>query len=360
MFILQILFAPLQAGFSDYCRKASLIIALSCSFLSILPIFSVFYFCKSLTAICFILIEIGLVLAACLGNVTPIAWSALADHKQTNIRFSLALTTTAYAIGYMVLAFANKQIPVTSFNTPNPWNILIPVSLLGISITLVSMWYHDKKHPLRVYRKELGFFAHIRSEHADFLKELRRPATFLGIFAYLFWASSQYGILVWLVESQIYSSLVIIMMCGDFLGVIILYFSQKISDEKIIRLAFTVTVFSFLLFFTLISFTNNESILLAISYFLYTLANGILSPTILTLFSKERSIHEQGKGFGLIVSADTAGYLIGIFSARAFYQFNVGVKYMMLFSLVIFLISWPFYFEYEKRRKNAPRENSEY
>jgi MFS family permease len=355
MFVLQIFFAPVQSGFSDYCRKTSLITALSCSFLSILPIFAACFFLKLPVVFIFILVEIGLVVESCLGNIIPIAWSALADHQKENIRFFLALTVAAYAIGFMILAFSNSHIPSTSFNNPNPWQVLIPLFLLGISIAFVFLWYHDKKHPLRTYRKEIGFFAHIHSEHADFLKEMHRPATYLGVISYLLWASSQYITLILLVESQIYSASVLKMMYGGFAGVIILYLFKKTSDEKMIKAAFIITVYSFLLFFALNPITNNKSIVLSISCFFNTMANVILSSTILTLFSKERPLREQGKGFGLIVSADSIGYLIGVFSAKEFSLINPDIERVMLFSFIVFLISWPFYLAYERRGKNILR-----
>src|SRR5712692_10426849 len=68
MLCLQMITAPIQAGFSDfYCRKKSLIVALVISFVSL---FFLIY-SKSSSSIASIFLLLSLVLNACLGNTVP-------------------------------------------------------------------------------------------------------------------------------------------------------------------------------------------------------------------------------------------------------------------------------------------------
>ena len=147
------------------------------------------------------------------------------------------------------------------------------------------------------------------------------------------------------------------MMCGYLLGVTILGFCKHVQDEKIIRIGFLLTIASFILFFTVDCFVADNTTIISISSFFYTIGNAFLSPSMLSLFSKERAVHNQGKGFGLIVSADSSGFLAGSIVVITLNHLNVKLEYVFLISFMSFLISWLPYVEYERRRKNAVRNN---
>ena len=78
---------------------------------------------------------------------------------------------------------------------------------------------------------------------------------------------------------------------------------------------------------------------------------------MLSLFSKERTVHNQGKGFGLIVSADSCGFLAGSVIVITINYLSFKLEYIFLISFISFLMSWFPYIEYEKRRKNTVRNN---
>ncbi|MBY0529444.1 MAG: hypothetical protein K2P51_04560 [Rhabdochlamydiaceae bacterium] len=104
MIVLQIFAAPVQAGFSDfYCRKKSLIVSLVFSCLSLILL--IFFKTRNLLSIAPLVLVV--LMNGILGNTIPLAWAALADTQKKNLRFSLALTTGAYSIAYMILAFSN-------------------------------------------------------------------------------------------------------------------------------------------------------------------------------------------------------------------------------------------------------------
>ncbi len=127
MIIMQILAAPVQAGFSDfYCRKKSLIVSLVFTSLSLVIL--VFFKSKHLLTI-FPLILVA-IMNGIFGNTVPLAWAALADIQKTNLRFSLALTTGAYSAGYMILAISNLFVITNTF-----WLFVISGVFVGVLFT---------------------------------------------------------------------------------------------------------------------------------------------------------------------------------------------------------------------------------
>lgn len=356
MLILQMLAAPIQAGFSDfYCRKKSLIFSLCFSFLGLLCFISA----KSSGIFSMIFLWTGLFINASLGNIVPISWSALADSQEKNLRFFLALTTSAYAVGYIILAVLSKTVPERVSENVWLWqDILIPLGLIILAALLVWKFYVDLKDKQKSssFSKKNEKPRFTKLAHSEFIalsKEINCRTTLLGMLAYFCWATSQYSSLLFLVNSQKYAPTVVIMMIGYFMGVAILGYYKRIADEKIIRLAFIITISSMFLFFILNPFMKDNNISLSACFFLYTLGNAFLTPSIFSLFSKEREIHEQGKGFGLIVSADSAGFLIAVFGLETFKHFALKIENVLLFSFIVFLISWFPYLAYEKNRRNA-------
>ena len=112
MIILQILAAPVQAGFSDfYCRRKSLIVSLTFTSLSLI-ILVLFKSNNLLTLFPLVLVAI---INGVFGNTVPLAWAALADMQKTNLRFSLAMTTGAYSFAYMILALSNLYVLGSKF-----------------------------------------------------------------------------------------------------------------------------------------------------------------------------------------------------------------------------------------------------
>ncbi len=354
--VLQMVAAPIQAGFSDfYCRKKTLVASLSFSFLSLL----ILYFTKSNSASIFLFILI-LFTKGGLGNTVPLTWGALADSQEKNLRFSLAISTAAYAIGYMILAVLNMNAIKNEFL--QTWLLSpesIPTILFVLSIILCILYFRDirdRKLYNSNYNKSYTYLELIHSEFKSLLKDLCRKSTKFGMLAYFLWATSQYSVLVLLTDFQTtYTSTVIWMMCGYFTGVTVLGFCKNVSDETMIKTGYIITIIALFLFFVFLPFGNIKN-LLSICYFFYTMGNAFLSPSILSLFSKERGLENQGKGFGLIVSADDGGFLIASILVIFFRLINLDLVYMIVFSFVIFILSLFPYLKYEKIRKTVIRD----
>jgi hypothetical protein len=217
----------------------------------------------------------------------------------------------------------------------------------------------DQKDSHGIRRKKKKFRELMISEFHSLWKEVCHRTTRLGLLTYFLWATSQYIILVLFTDFQIkYTFTVLMMMCGYLIGVAILGFCKHVQDEAMIRLGFFLTIASFIAFFTVNFFVEDNTIVITIASFFYTIGNAFLSPSILSLFSRERTIHNQGKGFGLIVSADTSAFLVGSIIVIAFNYFSVSLECIFLISFLCFLISWIPYVRYEKRHKNAIRPSA--
>ncbi len=240
-----------------------------------------------------------------------------------------------------------------------PPDDVISAMLFGGSILLCILILkdvRDKKNYRGAQDKKKKFRDLIYSEFKSLWQEVRCRTTRLGLLAYFLWATSQYVILVLFTNFQIkYTPVVIMMMCGYLLGVAILGFCKHVQDERIIRTGFLLTISSFISFFVVDFFVADNTAIIAISSFFYTMGNAFLSPSMLSLFSKERAIHNQGKGFGLIVSADSSGFLAGSIIVIMLNYLSVKLEYVFLISFISFLASWFPYIEYERRRTNAAR-----
>lgn len=263
-------------------------------------------------------------------------------------------------LGVILCAITGGIIGVFFEKTSNlsPNDVVSTVLLAGsiLLCILILKDVKDQKKPHSSTGKNKRFRDLIRSEFQSLKAEIRSSTTRPGLVAYFLWATSQYIILILFADFQMkHTYTVILMMCGYLIGVAILGFCKQIADEKMIRTGFRVTIASFLAFFIVNYFLDDNTVITSISCFFYTLGNAFLSPSMLSLFSKERTIHEQGKGFGLIVSADTSGFLAGSIIVIIMNHLSLKMEYVFLISATAFLISWFPYTKYEKRRSNATK-----
>jgi hypothetical protein len=275
-------------------------------------------------------------------------------NRSLKLYFLLGLIICGIAGGVVGLFFEK----ISSHLDPDD---VMSAILFGGSILLSALILkdvRDKKVRYAIRAKKRKFQDLIRSEFRSLWQELCCYTTKSGLLAYFLWATSQYIVLILFTDFQIkYTPIVVIMMCGYLLGVAVLGFCKRMQDEKIIRLGFAVTVLSFLSFFVVDFFVDDNTNITAISCFFYTMGNAFLSPSILSLFSKERTAHNQGQGFGLIVSADSSGFLVASVIVIVLNYFDAKLEYVILISFLTFLISWFPYIEYEKRRANAARNS---
>lgn len=354
LLILQIFFAPVQAALSDlYCRKKSLVVSLSFSFVSLL-----FVFIYNQISTSYLLFPLIILLTKGIaGNTIPLSWSAIADTQRKNLRFSFGLSTTSYAFGYLFLVFANK---ILSEKYANIFSMLLFIAFIYICI----MFFQD----LRDKKKEIHAIDHSEKSLNRiwfslklFVKENKLVASDIkanwlrnALISFLLWEVSLYSILLLYIDFNVkeFSAIAIAMQLGYLTGVFALKFLTRQSDQKIIKIGYWFSSWSLVPFFLILPFSDISSSLghfiLIPCYFLHTFGNGFLSPTMLTLLTKERPPHERGRILGLLASADTIAFLLAhiIVAFYNFHQFNL--LFIIFVSYLTVTVSWWPYARFEK------------
>lgn len=350
--LVQIIGSPIQAGYSDfYCRKKSLIISLSSSFLSIiLTVLSIInsYFALPLLALV-ILTKGGL------GNNLPLSWAGIADTQTRNFRFSLGLSTAAMALGYFILVLISDF-----FNGMQAAFIMSIIFIILIYSCIKKFKDIRDMQTKDIFNERsirISFLGAIVMEIKllinNFLK-IRR--TRKALLAFMLWEISFYTALIVDADLQIkdFKNLSISILIGYLFGVLILKFSSRKSDHEMIKIGYILSIISLIPIFLLSPFITTK-ILMMPCYFVYSLAAAFLAPSLFSILSKERAIHEQGKIYGLIDSTDTVAFLIATLSVMLYNFLKVEPIYLFSFSLLMFIVSWVPYAEFKKTKSEASR-----
>jgi MFS family permease len=355
--LLQTIAAPIQAGLSDsYCRKISLIIALAFSLLALIfqyvGTFETFFF--------FPLVIIMVLSKGVFGNTIPLAWAAIADTQEKNVRFSFALSTGAFAAAYLLLIFANKLFSIRQ-------SAFIMILYFSALILLCALFFKDirdhKIHEQKIptdsstsNKSKIKLLNFIYCDIKLILNELKYQHTRNALLAFLLWEISLYSILLLYVDFELseFSIIAIGMVCGYLFGVLVLKFCDRISDNLIIKIGYNISAISLVPFFIVYMFSSTPNFtLLSACYFLHMMGNAFLSATLFSILAKERKPHEQGKIYGLIESVDTVAFLVSSIAAIAYNASHINLIYIIAFSFLAVSISW---FPYAKFEKTRPRE----
>lgn len=342
LLILQILISPIQTGLSDlYGRKISLVFSMSFSLLSLIIAF--FY---ELKIIAFIPMLILLNLSkGVFGNTAPIAWAAVGDINGKSQRLLFALTTSAYAVGYLVLIFFNKFISDQDA-------IKFLVVSFAICVYVCLKFFRDLKDPNinEIRNLDRSFFRYVLNEVALIKKDIMNKSLRMIFFSWILWEISLYVILVLYADFANYesSAIEIAMMVGYIIGCVIMKFLSGLEDIKLIRIGYLVSIFSLIPYFLLVSFFQDIHLLMMICYFFHAIGNALLTPTLFNIISKHKKIHERGKIYGLAESTDTIAFLIAVIAIEVYKQLNINIFFLVSFSFLTVLVSWFPYKKYEK------------
>jgi MFS family permease len=340
--LLQIVISPIQAGYSDfYCRKKSLIISLFASSLSV--------FCVYISALYFypiLFLSIAILIKGFFGNTLPLAWAALADTQTRNFRFSLGLSTSAIAFGYLTLIFIGNSIPELKSNLL----ILFIFLLLTLLCTLFFVDIRDKSNNEKFKNQNKSIIREIKLIINDFLKNGK---TIKALATFLFWELSFYSTHFLDVDLKLqkFRFLTLSMASGYVVGVVFLKFLNK-NNFDMIKIGYYISTFSPIPVFICYYCFEDLKILMIPCYFLYSLGFAFLVPSLFSILSMERSSHEQGKIYGLIDSTDTIAFLLASIAAMSYDFFHFSPIYILGFSFIVFLISW---LPYAKFKKDYPK-----
>ncbi len=350
--LLSIIASPIQSGYSDFfCRKRSLVVSLSCSLLALVCAF----FSTENSLFPFLLLAVAILAKGGLGNNLPLAWAAIADIRAKNFRFSFGLSTAAMAFGYLVLICLKKL-----FNTGGSTIIVLLLFMVLIYFCVRKFQdIRDRKTPLDAIepppsqyspQHEENFWNRLRNEISfiirDFLKDRR---TRKALVAFMLWEISFYSALIVDVDIEIrdFNHLSVSMLLGYLLGVVLLKFSSKRTDDQMIKIGYYLSILSLVPVFVIGPFFN-MNITIICCYFVYSLAAAFLAPSLFSILSRERKPHEQGKIYGLIDSSDTIAFLIASIAAMSYHFLQIGPVYLVLFSFIAFLLSIAPYAEFKK------------
>jgi hypothetical protein len=179
------------------------------------------------------------------------------------------------------------------------------------------------------------------------VRDLAKQRIRLIMLAFCLWEISLYSILVLYADFlDGKSSIVpIAMMVGYLCGTYLVKFCDRFDDHYMIKIGYNISVFSILPFFIFYHFLENVNYILAACGFVHAIGNAILSPTLLSILSKEKGVHERGKIYGLAESADTLAFLIASIVIMTLKNSSLVVLYVVLFSLITMIVSW---FPYRK------------
>jgi MFS family permease len=361
---LQIIAAPLQAGFSDfYCRKKSLIASLGISALSLIFVF--FYFNDFFLQL--IALSIATLLKSTLGNTLPLAWAGIADIKNQNYRFSLGLSTSIIALGYLSLLlidaiFKEQQAAFVIFL---------------FFICLIPLFWRkffdlvDRRHQRELFINEHGleidnhdhkvkhffsfFLLDIKSLWNNFLMHKRFCIGLLGVFLPVeisYYSTHALGVDLAVQEFEVVT---ILMIIGYLCGVLALKYCISIPDQKMIKMGYNISIISFSPMFLLIPFLAKDQVIWVIApcYFFYSFGVAFIVPSLFSTLSKERKPHEQGKIYGLIDSTDTVALLFALIIGLI-YNLFLTTYYIIYFSFILFLVSRIYYEKFEKTTSESP------
>ncbi|MDN3504492.1 MAG: hypothetical protein P0S95_02815 [Rhabdochlamydiaceae bacterium] len=151
-------------------------------------------------------------------------------------------------------------------------------------------------------------------------------------------------------ESTAIGYVPVMMMIGYIVGVLILRLKRviPIPDEIIFKWGYFISFFSLFPYFLGCFFFENIGVLLGLCYFLHAIGNSFLSPALLTMLSKEKPHHEQGKILGLVESFDSIAFLFSVGVVMVFNYLQFPIVVLVLFSFVSFAISLVYYSRFQK------------
>lgn len=360
--LVQVVMSPLQAGFSDfYCRKRSLIASLGCSAISL--ILMIFYF--KMVFLQTLALPIAALIKAAMGNTLPLAWAGIADTRKQNYRFSLGLSTSVIAVGYLVIIIMDAI-----FKEQQSLFIILFLFLCLILIFHkkffdlidrksqreavsheIGLYNTEKKGNIKYFFKLL--FLDYKSIWKNFLKCKRFRTGLFGVFFLV--EISFYSMHALGVDLSIkgFTDVTILMIAGYICGVCMLRYYKDKSDEFLINKGYKISIVSFLPIFILNHFFTSSQLqwMIAPCYFIYSFGVAFIVPSLFSSLSRERKVHEQGKIYGLIDSTDTIALFLALIIGILYSYVKKNI-FIIYFSFFIFLISRLCYARFNRTKKS--------
>lgn len=294
LFALQIICAPLQAGFSDYFnRRKSLLVSISITFFSILLI-------NSTPSDGILVLIISLIIKGIAGNTIPIAFAGFADATSgKHFRFCLALSICAYALG----SWGQTTLSNYLSNEHLLAFIVLIMQFIALFIALVIFKDHEDRKTFIGAKKTIKLIH--KEFHPIFL--ILKSRTFLLIVSIFFFSEIGFYQLLYrqeILRNYYLSSLSLQLGIGCCIGTLILKLS-RLSNFKNIIYFLSASFLSLIALF--LSFDNGKTLshIEQLLFVVYSIGIGVSFPCLFYILSEKKPAHEQGKVYGIMESSDT-------------------------------------------------------
>ena len=344
--LLQALASPIQAAFSDlFCRKRSIIISLSSSFLSLLLLL---LFNSKTLAILPLVVVLSFIKGA-FGNTIPLSLAAIADTQDKNYRVSFGFTTLSYTLAFVLMIFTTLYLSdlISNVIAASYYVIILFLSVFSFvdirdrSFHHSSVIEHDSVYKL--LKKELGLV----------ITELRKSSLQYGIIAFFLWEISIYSVLLLYVDFNVdtFRFIAMTMMLGYATGIFVLKIFNNTTDLNMCKFGYLLGSLSLLPFYSHLIFSEAPSLtLLAVCYYFHSIGLAVLPPTLFAMLAKVTKPHEQGRIYGIIESVDTIAFLVSSLAVLISGINKLPLIYIVSLSFVTIVFSWFPFRMYDKLR----------
>jgi len=302
---LQIIFSPLQSGFSDYyLRRKSLIVSISATLISVILL-------KLSTNSGIMFLAAAIIIKGVLGNTLPIAWAGIADEARgKNIRFFLALSICALAVGSWGSLLVIPHLATNLF-------FWIVTTLAIIALLYAIYPYVDKEdipnkdHPDQDLPKfksseKISLLYLGKNECIGLYRLGIKPLNFLSLISFLFSEVSFYQILFRLEvfsNYQCFTRVPLAIGIGYTVGTIALKFI-KANDKFVSCLGLSISIISILLTNILFAFDIENQIIFTAVFSFFSFGYALFTPSLFSIITPREHPHLQGKTYGLLESTE--------------------------------------------------------
>jgi len=342
LLILQIIFSPLQAGFSDYfVRKKSLIISISITLASVILLKL-----SSKHGVSFLLIAV--IIKGVFGNTLPIAWAGIADESNgKNIRFLIALSIFALAIGSWGSLLLIPRIAPGIFSY-----VILGILIAGaVIVTTIfsdpadSPSKSDENYADKLQLKKTSILTLIIQECLGLYRIGRKPLNLLALISFFFSEISFYQILLRIEVFDNYPCFMsspLAIGIGYTAGTVLLKF-LKGKNRHVSATGLSLSSISILIItiFFYIGIQNKNIFTLFFSF--YSFGYALFTPSLFAIVSSQEALHNQGKCYGLIDSfesfATLCTFIILFLTRRISCTLSLNISlHLIVISAIIFLI----------------------
>ncbi len=287
----QIICAPFQAAYSDHSSRKK---TLSFAFF-IITLGHLFLFISLYTKISIFLLICVIINGVC-GNVFPVALAGLMDiNFLNNPKKTMTLVMTSLGIAWLLYIYGTMLLGLVPF-------FWITTLSCFICMLLCIFFFKDSKD-----RDPDSHKLNIKREFFNLLKISRKRVFFLSLKCYFFTEIVYFGLFYYHLNNSLESPVMIVTTyaIGYIIGNLIVNLAP-ISLRTGAILGFVIAIGSVLILtitpYLLPNFVSYSSIICLET--LFSLGYGIFDPCIYSFIGERTPVHQRGKAFGLVDSAD--------------------------------------------------------